>query len=90
MKINKMKNSILDDIIESFPDEEILKADGFDKAVIGIELDTMRLIYSKLKCVEVIMLTSDISYDEAIEFLEYNVFGSYVGDLTPIWCDDTL
>jgi hypothetical protein len=90
MKISKMKNSILDDIIESFPDEDILKADGFDKAVIGIDLDTMRLIYSKLKCVEVIMLTSDLSYDEAIEFLDFNVFGSYVGDLTPIWCDDTL
>lgn len=90
MKTNRMKNSILDDIIESFPGEEILKADGFDKAVIGIELDTMRLIYSKLKCIEVIMLTSDLSYDEAIEFLDFNVFGSYVGELTPIWCDDTL
>lgn len=90
MKINKMKNTTLDDIVETFPDEEILKADGFDKAVIGIELDTMRLIYSKLKCIEVIMLTSDLSYDEAIEFLDFNVFGSYVGELTPIWCDDTL
>lgn len=85
-----MKNTVLDDIIENFPDEDILKADGFDKAVIGIELDTMRLIYSKLKCIEVIMLTSDLSYDEAIEFLDFNVFGSYVGELTPIWCDDTL
>ncbi len=85
-----MKNTVLDVIIESFPDEDILKADGFDKAVIGIELDTMRLIYSKLKCIEVIMLTSDLSYDEAIEFLDFNVFGSYVGELTPIWCDDTL
>ncbi len=85
-----MKNTVLDVIIESFPGEEILKADGFDKAVIGIELDTMRLIYSKLKCIEVVMLTSDLSYDEAIEFLDFNVFGSYVGELTPIWCDDTL
>lgn len=90
MKINKMKNTVLDDIIESFPGEDILKADGFDKAVIGIELDTMRLIYSKIKCIEVIMLTSDLSYDEAIEFLDFNVFGSYVGELTPIWCDDTI
>ncbi len=85
-----MKNTVLDDIIESFPDEDILKADGFDKAVIGIELDTMRLIYSKLKCIEVIMLTADLTYDEAVEFLDFNVFGSYVGELTPIWCDDTL
>lgn len=85
-----MKNTVLDVIIESFPDEDILKADGFDKAVIGIELDTMRLIYSKLKCIEVIMLTADLTYDEAVEFLDFNVFGSYVGELTPIWCDDTL
>jgi len=36
------------------------------------------------------MLTSDLTYDEAVEFLDFNVFGSYVGELTPIWCDDTL
>jgi hypothetical protein len=45
---------MLEGIIKNYPEEEFLKADGFDKAIIGFELATMRLIYSKLKCVEVL------------------------------------
>jgi hypothetical protein len=26
--------------------------------------------------------------EEAIEYFEYNVSGSYVGEKTPIWCED--
>ena len=80
----------IDDIVENFPDEDILKADGLDGAVIGIDLTTMRLIYSKLKCIEVLMLEDDMGYLEALEYLDYNTFNSYVGELTPIWCDDTI
>ncbi len=39
--------TLLDSIVEYHEDEEILKADGFDDAVIGIDLGTMRLVYSK-------------------------------------------
>ena len=35
---------MLEGIVEYFQDEEILKADGFDDAVIGIDTGTMRLI----------------------------------------------
>jgi hypothetical protein len=80
----------IDDIVENFPDEDILKADGLDGAVIGIDLTTMRLIYSKLKCIEVLMLEDDMGYLEALEYLDFNTFNSYVGELTPIWCDDTI
>ena len=41
---------MLDKILEWFPEEEILKADGFDEAIIGIDIDTIRLIYSTSKC----------------------------------------
>ena len=51
---------MLEGIIENFPEEEFLKADGFDNAIIGFELATMRLIYSKLKCVEVLMLDDEM------------------------------
>jgi|TARA_Y100000389_G_C17143825_1_gene356275 hypothetical protein len=81
---------MLEGIIENYPEEEFLKADGFDKAIIGFELATMRLIYSKLKCVEVLMLDDEMDYEEAMEYLEYNTFNAYVGEKTPIWCDDTI
>ena len=81
---------MLEGIVENFPDEDILKADGFDNAVIGIDITTMRLIYSKLQCIEVLILEEDMAYEEALEYLEYNTFNAYVGEKTPIWCDDTI
>jgi len=79
---------MLDKILEWFPEEEILKADGFDEAIIGIDDSTMRLIYSVSKCIEV--LERDMSEEEAVEYFDFNVKGSYFGDKTPIWCVDDL
>jgi hypothetical protein len=28
--------------------------------------------------------------EDAIEYFEYNVSGAYMGEKTPIWCDDIL
>jgi hypothetical protein len=81
---------MLESIVENFPDEDILKADGLDNAVIGIDTSSMRLIYSKQECVEVMMDEQDMNMLEAIEYLEYNTFNTYVGEQTPIWCDDLM
>lgn len=78
---------MLDIIIEQYQDEEILIADGFDDAVIGIDEKSMRLIYSVEKCIEILM-KQGMDMTEAIEYFEYNVSGSYVGEKTPIWCED--
>ena len=79
---------MLDKILEWFPEEDILKADGFDEAIIGIETNEMRLIYSVSKCIDI--LCRDMDEEEAVEFFDFNVRGSYVGDKTPIWCVDDL
>jgi hypothetical protein len=78
---------MLEKIVEQFQDEEILKADGFDEAVIGIDENSMRLIYSVEKCIDILM-KQGMDMTEAVEYFEFNVSGSYVGDKTPIWCED--
>ena len=78
---------MLEGIVEYFQDEEILKADGVDDAVIGIDTGTMRLIYSVTRCVE-ILIVGGMDMNDAIEYFDFNVRGSYVGEKTPIWCDD--
>ena len=78
---------MLEKIVEQFQDEEILKADGFDEAVIGIDENSMRLIYSVEKCIDILM-KQGMDMTEAVEYFGFNVSGSYVGDKTPIWCDD--
>lgn len=79
--------NILEKILEQYQDEEILKADGFDNAVIGIDMPSMRLIYSVEKCINILM-EQGMDMTEAVEYFEFNVSGSYVGEKTPIWCED--
>jgi len=77
----------LTEIIERYDDEEFLKADGFDDAVIGVCHTSRKLIYSYAKCIKI--LTSEgMDEMDAIEHLSYNVINSYVGEKTPIWCID--
>ena len=64
------------------------KADGLDEALIGtayrIDLGEI-LVYDFDKCVDIFM---DINYwteEEAIDWVEYNVVGAYVGEDTPIF-----
>lgn len=82
----------LQEIIDCYPDEMILKADGFDDAVIGIEVPSMRLVYSVSKCLEILreQMSDEPDFEETdpIEHFDFNVRGSYVGELTPIWVED--
>jgi hypothetical protein len=78
---------MLQEIIDYYGDEEFLIADGFDAAVIGVEVHSMRLIYSVSKCID-ILIEEGMEHEDAIEHFEYNVSGAYVGEQTPIWCHD--
>jgi len=79
---------MIDKIIEWFPEDDILKADGFDTAIIGIDEQSMRLIYSVTKCIEVLMI--NMTEEDAIEYFNFNVKDAYIGNKTPIWCNDEL
>jgi hypothetical protein len=76
----------LESILENYPDETFLKADGFDEAVIGFDEHSLRLIYSMSKCLDILM--EDMSDEDALEHFYYNVSGAYVGEQTPIWCNN--
>lgn len=77
---------MLDRILASLPDENFLKADGFDEAVIGVDSSSMRLIYSVSKCIEILM--REMTEDEAEDHMSFNISGAYMGEKTPIWCED--
>jgi hypothetical protein len=77
---------MINEIIEQYAEETFLKADGFDKAIIGVEEKTMRLIYSVSKCISILCV--DMSEEDALEYFNFNVKDSYMGEKTPIWCED--
>ena len=76
---------MLEEILEYYPGEEILKADGFDAAIIGMDALAERIIYDKRKMIEI--LSEEMSEEDAIDFLEYNTWNAYVGEHTPIYMD---
>lgn len=77
---------MLDNILDNYPEEDFLIADGFNDAIIGLDTKSMRLIYSVTKCIDI--LCEIMTEEEAIEYFDYNVSDAYVGDKTPIWCYD--
>jgi hypothetical protein len=77
-------------IIDMYPEETFLFVDGFDEAIIGVDTETMRIIYSVKKCIDLLMECGIPDVDEALEYFDYNARGAYMGEKTPIWCDDEL
>ena len=80
-------------IAESNP--EALLADGFTDAIIGIcERIGMEPVvaYDRDKCIQILMNEFEGTIDDdedlwtsAVEYFEYNVIGSYVGEYTPVF-----
>ena len=66
---------------------DLLFADGYDPAIIGVcsGFDSGRVAYSIPKMIEIAASDLSVDYDEALEWLEYNTFGAYVGEHTPIY-----
>lgn len=81
---------MLESIIDTYPDEVFLIADGLNGAIIGADEKSMRLIYSVKKCIEILIIDQLMTEEEAIEDFEFNVAGSYMGEKTPIWCYDNF
>ena len=69
---------------------EPLKVDGFDKAIVGEEYFSGRLVYSVERMMKVLMNRDGMSFEEALEFIEYNIIGAYLGEMTPIYISDIL
>ena len=62
--------------------------DGFDDAIIGTIVvdDQLRVVYSYLKMVDVLMVRDGMTEDEASEFIGYNCQMSF--DNCPLIVDD--
>lgn len=82
-----MREKILE-LYGDHTDEGLLFADGLDEAIIGICPNTLRLVYSRTKVINVFIKDDDMDEIDAIEYAEYNTFNAYVGEQTPIFIDD--
>ena len=65
--------------------EGVLLADGLEDAFIGVScgFGPNKAIYDWDKCVDIFMNRDGMTYEEAVEWIDYNVTGAYVGEQTP-------
>jgi hypothetical protein len=83
-----MKLSKRDAVIElvGLSDQNALFADGYDDAIIGVELNyEPRVVYDQNKIIDILMAEHKMTDEEAQEFFDFNIAGSYVGKQTPIY-----
>jgi hypothetical protein len=85
----KEYKNYLELLIDLYPEDEFLIADGFDDAVIGVDYGSSRLVYSCKKCIEILIEQEEMTAEDAIEHFQFNVAGAWVGEKTPIWCEDS-
>jgi len=58
-------------------------ADGFDRALVGYNASSFCAVYDYDKCMTILMERDEMNYEEAHEYMEFNVVSAYVGDFTP-------
>jgi hypothetical protein len=89
-------------IIENYEGEKLtFLTNEFDSAIIGIDSNSNRVVYSKSKMIDALVLVDvgindyendDTAYMRSLESIEYNTIRAcqYMGDKAPIIVDDTF
>tara|TARA_R110000751_G_scaffold209594_1_gene313489 strand:+ start:1882 stop:2169 length:288 start_codon:yes stop_codon:yes gene_type:complete len=75
-------DKILEIVKEHYP--EALIADGFNSAIVGYTNEG-KLVYRVAKMIDILMTRDEMSEEDAMEYIDYNVLGAYVGEMTPIY-----
>lgn len=69
--------------------EGLIVADGFTDAIIGVTASQPGrrpcVVYDYEVCVNILVMRDRMEYEEAVEYMNFNVTGAWVGEGTPIF-----
>ena len=77
-------HSKIEQIIETYPDEEFMFVDGFNDAIIGVDEVNLRVVYDIDEIINILM-RDEMTFDDAFDYYDYNIAGAYVGEKTPVF-----
>ena len=80
------RDELRDELGELNP--EALLADGFEDAFVGHGGQFTRpavALYDWDRCVRILMDRDEMTEEEAVEFMGFNVTGAWVGEFTPMF-----
>lgn len=89
-EINKrgehLRKAVADYADEIGEGDEMLCADGFEAAILGVtESCEPIVVYDWNECVRILQVRDEMTEEDAIEHMNFNVTGAYVGPRTPIF-----
>jgi hypothetical protein len=64
---------------------ELIFYDGMDDAIVGIgqRFTTYFMVYDFGKVIDQLVARDGMSYEDALEYFDFNIVGGWVGDGTP-------
>ena len=74
-----------EDLMEILAEEECLLADGFNDAIVGVTCGANVVAVYDIDRVIEILVEEGMDYDDAVEHVDFNIVGSYVGEKTPMF-----
>lgn len=87
-KLQRPTSPIHEWLEETFPNDQIVLADGFDDALLGVGgvfTDPPVAVYDSTRCIRILMEKENLTESDAIEYFEFYVKGAYIGERTPIF-----
>lgn len=81
-----MDRAAIEDYLDMLGESALL-LDGFDEAFIGLSQrinEPLLAVYSYDKMVDVLVQRDEMEYEEAVEYIDFNVIGAWVGSQTPL------
>jgi|LauGreSuBDMM15SN_2_FD.fasta_scaffold403017_1 hypothetical protein len=82
-------NTRREELSEQYPDLLVMDPDYLDEAIVGVvtRIGLEAVCYSTEKVIEILMQHSDMTEEEAIEYMEFNMKGAWVGETTPVFLE---
>lgn len=67
-------------------DSIVFEGPDYQDAIVGYDVVSNRVVYSYDEMIECLMNNDNMSYEEAVEFIDYNTIRAlpYMGDKSPI------
>ena len=76
-----------EEIAEDYPDLLVMDPEYLDEAIIGVatRIGLEAVCYDTEKVIELLMKHDGMDYEEAVEYMQFNMMGAWVGETTPVF-----
>jgi len=74
-------------IADEYPELLVLDPEYFDEAIVGVvtRIGLQAVCYKTSHIIDLLMEKEGMDEEEAIDYFEYNIAGSYMGEFTPVF-----